>query len=159
MKERSVTVVAFGVILCAVVLVLALMSSPGLRPKAVIAAENQSAQQQASYEARIVALENVVNDLSRRVTALEGGVRTEGPVYYSAPVYSAPAQGSVEPSAPTTVQSTQSNGAGCDPSYPSICIAVYPPDLDCGQIRHRRFQVLPPDPHNLDGDHDGIGCE
>jgi hypothetical protein len=23
----------------------------------------------------------------------------------------------------------------------------------------RRFTVLPPDPHNLDGDHNGIGCE
>jgi len=56
----------------------------------------------------------------------------------------------------------QGPGAGqCDPSYPGVCI---PPievtgDLDCGQIQYRRFQVIPPDPHNFDGDHEGIGCE
>lgn len=51
--------------------------------------------------------------------------------------------------------------ANCDPSYPSVCI---PPiavsgDLDCGDINHRRFTVVPPDPHNFDGDFDGVGCE
>jgi micrococcal nuclease len=49
----------------------------------------------------------------------------------------------------------------CDPSYPGVCI---PPigvsgDLDCGDVGPRRFQVVPPDPHNFDGDFDGIGCE
>jgi hypothetical protein len=34
-----------------------------------------------------------------------------------------------------------------------------PPDLDCADIPHRRFRVLPPDPHGFDGDKDGIGCE
>lgn len=47
----------------------------------------------------------------------------------------------------------------CDPSYPTVCIPPPPPDLDCGDIPYRRFTVLPPDPHNFDGDHDGIGCE
>ncbi len=47
----------------------------------------------------------------------------------------------------------------CHPSYPTVCIAPPPPDLDCGQIPHRRFQVVGDDPHNFDGDHDGIGCE
>lgn len=48
----------------------------------------------------------------------------------------------------------------CDPSYPTVCIPPPPPDLDCGDIPYRRFQVLPPDPHNFDGsDNDGIGCE
>ena len=45
-----------------------------------------------------------------------------------------------------------------DPSYPEICIPPPPPDLDCGGFPHRKFQVLPPDPHNFDGDGDGIGC-
>lgn len=49
----------------------------------------------------------------------------------------------------------------CDPSYPGVCI---PPawqvgDLDCGDIQYRRFTVVPPDPHNFDGDFDGVGCE
>jgi micrococcal nuclease len=40
-----------------------------------------------------------------------------------------------------------------------VCIPSPPPDLDCGQITERGFQVLPPDPHRFDGDGDGIGCE
>jgi micrococcal nuclease len=47
---------------------------------------------------------------------------------------------------------------GCDASYPDICLPSSP-DLNCGDIPHRRFTVLPPDPHNFDGDHDGVGCE
>jgi micrococcal nuclease len=49
--------------------------------------------------------------------------------------------------------------ANCDPSYPAVCIPPYPPDLDCGEIAFRNFDVLPPDPHGFDGDNDGIGCE
>ncbi|MFQ5919877.1 MAG: thermonuclease family protein, partial [Thermoplasmata archaeon] len=47
----------------------------------------------------------------------------------------------------------------CDPAYPTVCIPSPPPDLDCGDIPHRNFEVLPPDPHHFDGDGDGIGCE
>lgn len=47
----------------------------------------------------------------------------------------------------------------CDPSYPGVCIPLSPPDLDCKDVPYRRFQVLPPDPHNFDRDGDGIGCE
>jgi len=49
--------------------------------------------------------------------------------------------------------------SNCDPSYPSVCIKPRPPDLDCKDIPYRRFTVLQPDPHNFDGDFDGIGCE
>lgn len=47
----------------------------------------------------------------------------------------------------------------CDASYPEVCIPPAPPDLDCPQIQHQDFRVLPPDPHGFDGNHDGIGCE
>jgi uncharacterized protein YraI len=47
----------------------------------------------------------------------------------------------------------------CDPSYPTVCIPPRPPDLDCGEIPYRRFQVIGSDPHGFDGDNDGIGCE
>jgi hypothetical protein len=47
----------------------------------------------------------------------------------------------------------------CDPSYPTVCIPPPPPDLDCGDIPHRRFAVRAPDPHRFDNDNDGIGCE
>jgi micrococcal nuclease len=50
------------------------------------------------------------------------------------------------------------SGGACDPSYPDLCLPSYP-DLDCKEIPQRRFRVLPPDPHNFDGNHDGIGCE
>ncbi len=48
-------------------------------------------------------------------------------------------------------------GDDCDSSYPDICIAPYPPDLDCGEISYRRFRVVGADRHGFDGD--GIGCE
>lgn len=47
----------------------------------------------------------------------------------------------------------------CDPSYPSVCIAPYPPDLDCGDVPYTSFVVLRPDPHKFDKNKDGIGCE
>ncbi len=50
-------------------------------------------------------------------------------------------------------------GGNCDKSYPTVCIPSPPPDLDCGDIKFRRFQVVGNDPHHFDGDHDGIGCE
>jgi micrococcal nuclease len=48
---------------------------------------------------------------------------------------------------------------GCDPAYPTVCIPPAPPDLDCGDIPFRRFEVLPPDPHRFDRNGDGVGCE
>jgi endonuclease YncB( thermonuclease family) len=54
-------------------------------------------------------------------------------------------------------------GGNCDPSYPEVCIPSPPPDLDCGEIQDRYgyddIQVLPPDPHRLDREKDGVGCE
>jgi endonuclease YncB( thermonuclease family) len=52
----------------------------------------------------------------------------------------------------------------CDKSYPSVCIPLTPPDLDCEDflplknfpVRH---DVPDADPHHLDGNGDGIACE
>ena len=74
------------------------------------------------------------------------------PASPSDPVAPLPAPPPVAPTAPPA------NG-NCDPSYPGVCIAPSPPDLDCGDITLRRFEVLPPDPHRFDGDNNGIGCE
>lgn len=72
----------------------------------------------------------------------------------------APATTTTQPKATTTQPKTSGGGGSdCDPSYPTVCIPPYPPDLNCGDIPHRRFKVLPPDPHGFDGDNDGIGCE
>jgi micrococcal nuclease len=54
---------------------------------------------------------------------------------------------------------TGGDTALCDPSYPGVCIPPAPPDLNCGDVQYRRFQVLPPDPHGFDRDGDGVGCE
>jgi uncharacterized repeat protein (TIGR01451 family) len=51
---------------------------------------------------------------------------------------------------------------GCHPSYPTVCSPPPPPDLNCADIPFRNFRVLrdipDADPHDLDGNHDGIGC-
>lgn len=60
---------------------------------------------------------------------------------------------------PTEAPPTPAPVANCDPSYPDVCIPPYPPDLDCGDIPFRNFQVIPPDLHKFDRDRDGIGCE
>jgi endonuclease YncB( thermonuclease family) len=49
----------------------------------------------------------------------------------------------------------------CDPSY-SPCVPPPPPDLDCADIRAMGIapvRVTGSDPHRLDGDGDGWGCE
>lgn len=60
------------------------------------------------------------------------------------------------------VESAPTRSAGreeCHPSYPDVCIPPPPPDLDCGDIPHRRFRVVGADPHRFDRDGDGVACE
>jgi micrococcal nuclease len=50
----------------------------------------------------------------------------------------------------------------CDPNYGGGCVPPYPPDLDCADIRALGIapvRVIGSDPHRLDGDGDGLGCE
>lgn len=56
------------------------------------------------------------------------------------------------------IDATTDNGE-CDSSYPDTCIPSPPPNLNCGDISDKRFEVLSPDPHGFDRDGDGIGCE
>ena len=57
------------------------------------------------------------------------------------------------------LESSSSIAEYCDSSYPDICIAPYPPDLDCSEIEFSNFTVVQPDKHGFDADNDGIGCE
>jgi micrococcal nuclease len=54
------------------------------------------------------------------------------------------------------------SGARCDPNYAGDCVPPPPPDLDCADIRALGIapvRVVGSDPHRLDVDHDGLGCE
>ncbi len=64
-----------------------------------------------------------------------------------------------QPKAPSQSYEPAPQKVRCDPSYPDFCIPPSPPDLDCADIPTKNFTVLYPDPHNFDGDGDGIGCE
>lgn len=51
---------------------------------------------------------------------------------------------------------------GCDPNYAGACVPPYPPDIDCDYLRERDLapvRIAGSDPHRLDGDGDGLGCE
>jgi endonuclease YncB( thermonuclease family) len=60
----------------------------------------------------------------------------------------------------STTAIAPSSSAGCDPNY-SGCIPLFPPDLDCGDIKALGLApvtVIGKDPHRLDGDGDGKAC-
>lgn len=59
----------------------------------------------------------------------------------------------------TTVGSTSTTVPGCHPSYPTLCLPPPPPDLDCYEVSATDFLVIGSDPHGLDADNDGVGCE
>jgi LysM repeat protein len=58
-----------------------------------------------------------------------------------------------------TATATSAASAGCDASYPDVCIPPAPPLLSCEDITPRGFRVVDPDPHNLDQDNNGFGCD
>jgi hypothetical protein len=98
-----------------------------------------------------------------------GPAITTGPAVTTGPPASAKPKVTTRPPAtkpaprkttPKPAKTTTKPARNCDPSYPTVCIPPAPPDLDCGQISHRNFKVLPPDPHRFDGSpKNGIGCE
>lgn len=66
---------------------------------------------------------------------------------------------------PTPEAAGQPQEQECDPSYPDVCIPPDADDYDCEggsgdgpNYIEGPLQVLPPDPHDLDPDGDGLGC-
>lgn len=110
-----------------------------------------------------VAKENEIRAAQQEAVAAGRGLwaNSTAPVSATGVVVSSPTPTPIPPTAiaPTATSALPPQRDNCDPSYPTVCIPPYPPDLDCGDIPHRRFQVLPPDPHRFDRDKDGIGCE
>jgi hypothetical protein len=70
-----------------------------------------------------------------------------------------------DPNSDNSEETADTAMTGCHPSYPGdLCIAPPPPDLNCDDLDpytdiHVDWSVADPDPHHLDADHDGIGCE
>lgn len=54
-------------------------------------------------------------------------------------------------------ESAQESSSECDPNY-SGCVPAYPPDVDCAELGES-VAVYGSDPHGLDADADGTGCE
>lgn len=103
-------------------------------------------------------------DLAARLQRAEIEARAEGRGLWTAcrgGLSSAPAT-----TAPPTTASAMRPLVGaapesnCHPAYPDDCIPPAPPDLDCPSIGHRvRVDRAHGDPHRLDADADGWGCE
>jgi uncharacterized protein YraI len=74
--------------------------------------------------------------------------------YGEMPSYGAPQQ---EMGTPSYGQAPAQ--AACEPSYPDFCLPVGAQVMSCGDIPHRSFRVVPPDPYGFDPNQNGIGCE
>lgn len=59
--------------------------------------------------------------------------------------------------APPPAEDPPDASGGCADGY-SPCVPPYPPDVDCGDVSGP-VTVTGPDPHGLDGDGDGTGCD
>ena len=76
-----------------------------------------------------------------------------------------PAQPTATPTQPPAQPTATPPSSTCHPSYPDFCIKPPPPDLNCSDfpasVKPIRvlWNVPNPDPHKLDGNKDGWGCE
>ena len=105
------------------------------------------------------ACKNTFSDAQNQARSSEVGIWKPTPTPRPTVIPTLPPQPTSPPSTTGGTTAGGSNSDNCDPSYPTVCIPPPPPDLDCGEISHRRFQVIGSDPHRFDGDGDGIGCE
>lgn len=60
--------------------------------------------------------------------------------------------------APLVGAPTAPSQSGCDSNYTGSCVPTYPPDVDCADVSGS-VTVVGRDPHRLDGNGDGVGCE
>lgn len=93
-------------------------------------------------------------DLAQRLRSSELEAKVAGRGVWSACGRRVP----VETSPPT--EPFMASRSSCHPAYPDDCIPPPPPDLDCPQIKRKvRVDHSYGDPHGLDADKDGWGCE
>ena len=107
---------------------------------------------------------------AERIEAAQARARAAGAGLWSAcpPGPTATSAATASPTQPDTPSATSTPAAGCDPNYVNLCVPPPPPDLDCAEVRVMLraqgltvVELLPggSDPHRLDGDGDGRGCE
>ena len=93
-------------------------------------------------------------DLAQRLRSSEREARLAGRGLWSACGTAVPVE-----IAPATAP-TMASGGSCHPAYPDDCIPPPLPDLDCPQIKRKvRVDHSNGDPHGLDANKDGWGCE
>lgn len=64
-----------------------------------------------------------------------------------------------EPEPEPELEPEPDQGGNCEPGY-DPCVPPYPPDVDCADVDGPiRVDHSYGDPHGLDGDKDGVGCE
>ena len=86
----------------------------------------------------------------------------ESPAPIAAPTAPPVVMPAIVATKPAIVATKPTATGNCDPSYPDFCIPPPPPDLSCDSpvlAGRRRFMVRQPDPHQLDGNKNGVGCE
>ena len=94
-------------------------------------------------------------DLAQRLRSSELEAKTAG-----RGLWSACAVRGISAAPPTTSQPVVASRNNCHPAYPDDCIPPLSPDLDCPEIRRRvRVDHSHGDPHRLDANQDGWGCE
>lgn len=101
--------------------------------------------------------------LADEIAAAEADARTAGKGVWGAPCFGtqgpAPAvrpQPAPKPE-PEPVRAAEPEN-NCEPGY-DPCVPPYPPDVDCGDLDDGPYEVTGDDPHGLDGNNDGEGCE
>jgi micrococcal nuclease len=98
-------------------------------------------------------------DLAGRLQAAEAAAHAAGRGLWSA-CHAAPPPTTTAPASQAHGLIAPGGTKNCDPAYPDDCIPPAPPDLDCKDIGHAvRVDHAQGDPHGLDADGDGVGCE
>ena len=96
-------------------------------------------------------------DLARRLRAAEEQARAAGRGLWSACSPNRAASPTTQRPPPPKAGPA---GGNCHPAYPDDCIPPAPPDLDCSDLRRAvRVDRRSGDPHGLDANSDGWGCE
>jgi PASTA domain len=95
-------------------------------------------------------------------TVMSQSKQTEGDAWPGATITLVIAKAPPGTSPPTTEPAPPppSPQSDCHSAYPGDCLPPPPPDLDCADIGHRvEVDHRCGDPHRLDADGDGIGCD